>query len=97
MLSKSITLTGTPSSLASLVQPYLPDYMQDMVGDRDDLKLDVVLQSPATNADNIFVGDSSDQSGFIVPSGGIGISRLNLNRFYIHGTNGEDVIVLLIF
>lgn len=96
MISIPVTLTSTNDSIANLIYDDLPEYIQRMVGDRDDFRMDTVIQAPDGNTGNINIGSSTDQSGFIEPGGTMGVAKMNLNKTYISdNTSGDSIVILL--
>jgi len=95
MISVPVTLTGTALSVASLIVDELPDDVATLVGNRDDFRMDSIIQAPITNGDDVNIGSETDQSGFIISGGSASLDRLNLNKTYINGTVGDVAIILL--
>lgn len=95
MITVPVTLTATAQSVASLVQSSLETLAQGMVGNRDDLRMDVIVQSLESNGTNVNFGSETDQSGFIVAGGSINISKMNMNKTYLVGNSLGVVIHLM--
>jgi hypothetical protein len=95
MITVPATLTATAQSVAEIVKSSLDMLAQDMVGDRDDLRANVIIQSLSDNASDVGFGSATDQSGFLVAGGSMNISRMNLNKTYLVG-NGLGVVIHLL-
>ena len=96
MLSFSVTPNGRTMSLAKLIEDNLSTEMARLVGDRDDFRMDCILQAPDSNTSNINIGSASNQSGFIVPGGSFGTNTINLNKTYVSDQTAGDVLVILL-
>ena len=95
MITIPVTLTATAQSIASLVASSLPsDYDSSLIGDRDDFRMNTIIQASLANSSNVNFGSDSSQSGFIVAGGSISVEKLNLNKTYLVG-NGNGVVIHL--
>jgi hypothetical protein len=94
MITVPVTLTATPQTVAELVQTELNTVQQGLVGDRDDLRMDVAIQALESNGSNVSFGSETDQSGFLVAGGSMSVSKLNLNKAYFVG-DGLGIVIHL--
>jgi len=95
MITVPVTLTASAQSVAELVESELPGNAGDMVGDRDDLRMNVIIQALEANGSNVGLGSATDQSGFIVAGGSVSVDKLNLNKTYLVGDTLGVVIHLM--
>ena len=95
MITVPITLTATAQSVASLVESELSTIAQSMVGDRNDLRMNIIVQALEANGSNVNFGSPTDQSGFIVAGGSLTVCKMNMNQTYLVGNTLGVVIHLM--
>ena len=96
MITVPVTLTSTAQSIASLVESSMEADVQNLVGDRDDFRMDTIIQAVEANGSNVSFGSVTDQSGFIVAGGSLNTCQLNLNRTFLIGDSLQVVIHLMV-
>ena len=89
---------GGATSVADLIEDDLPDYLaaQPTVGGGG-FRSDIIIQSPATNGNNVLLGDSVEQALVITAGGSSGQFRTSLNNLFVRGTAGDTVVIFLSF